>query len=312
MSEEKKDPTSHPDEYFEKLDEINAEMDQAKDLGDIIDKEQRQVNLPEKLKPLKPFRQIISETMEWMEDRLKRIESTTHFGIKGLDSLLHPIEPGDQLVICADTGKGKTAFALQALIKSHQRNSLVFSLEMSAKPLVARMIASHANISFTNMRRGFISEFEYSKMVPAVAEMQEWNVWIDENASSIAQICERAEEIKPDLLVVDYLQLVIPSKTKRDSSREREVAEISRSLKRLALELPCTVIALSQLNDEGRLRESRAIGQDADIVIHICPDKDNENDCLIKVIKHRNGSRGLVRARFFAECMRFEEIKEEG
>jgi replicative DNA helicase len=109
------------------------------------------------------------------------------------------------------------------------------------------------------------------------------------------------------VVIVDYLQLVSPAIT-RDSSRQREVADISRRLKVLAGELEVVVIALSQLNEEGKVRESRAIGQDADVVLIIREPKDSSDtfEREISIEKSRNGPRGgKVKVDFYGEYVSF-------
>jgi replicative DNA helicase len=109
--------------------------------------------------------------------------------------------------------------------------------------------------------------------------------------------------------VVDYLQLV--SSGTKETSREREIAEISRRLRLLALELEIPVVALSQLNDQGYLRESRAIGHDADTVIHI-EDSDSEDafERNVVLVKNRNGRCGeKVKLNFYGEFMTFEDTR---
>ena len=121
-------------------------------------------------------------------------------------------------------------------------------------------------------------------------------------SASIANTCRALQKSHGlDAIVVDYLQLVTPS-VRQKESRQEQVAEISRSLKNLAMELKIAVITMSQLNDDGRLRESRAIGQDADIVLRI-----SENE--ISIDKHRNGPKGSVPIRFVGQYVRFEEEK---
>jgi replicative DNA helicase len=110
-------------------------------------------------------------------------------------------------------------------------------------------------------------------------------------------------------VVVDYLQLVQPARLRREETREREVADISRKLKALAIELEVSVLALSQINDAGLLRESRAIGQDADIVLKLDESKsENSNALDIVIEKHRSGAHGKrVTVEFYGEYMQFRD-----
>jgi DnaB-like helicase C terminal domain len=141
------------------------------------------------------------------------------------------------------------------------------------------MFATEGRIPFSNLRQGRLGKLEIQRLQEARKRLVNREIWIEDeqpiDVRAIAAKCRFFKRTGLDAIVVDYLQLVTPSATgKRDTSREREVAEISRSLKSLALELNLVVIALSQLNDAGQLRESRAIAQDADIILKIEHGKD--------------------------------------
>jgi len=118
------------------------------------------------------------------------------------------------------------------------------------------------------LRYGHLTNQQLANLGASTTTLGGKNIWIEEGSSDMRSIASRCRILKNkglELVIIDYLQLIAPLTTKRDVSREREVAEISRSLKLLAMELKVAVIALSQLNDGGRLRESRAIGQDPDL-----------------------------------------------
>jgi replicative DNA helicase len=142
--------------------------------------------------------------------------------------------------------------------------------------------------------------------------IQRNNLFIEDHfGQDISVICSRSRHLKVKhdikLIVVDYLQLVGAEEAGREINREREVAAVSHRLKVLAHELGIVVLALSQLNDQGRLRESRAIGQDADVVLVIVPPESEKQPHQILVRKHRNGQSGLcVPVNFHGGQMRFE------
>jgi replicative DNA helicase len=258
-----------------------------------------------------PFRERVRQTEEWIEGlATSPPQSVVQFGISALDSALLPIERGDQLVLGAETGGGKSALASQLILSSTDKKFAVFSVEMLSRSLVARMFAAEGRIGFSKLRQGRLTEREAKRFRQAKERLISREIWIEDDQPIdirlISAKCRRFKRKGLDVVVVDYLQLVAPIAGKRDSSREREVAEISRSLKTLALELDVVVIALSQLNDDGRLRESRAIGQDADIVLQI---RHGDEGAAIHVLKHRNGPRGSIPVTFDGATLRFSDVE---
>lgn len=257
-----------------------------------------------------PFKEQLHTTLDWLEQLATTPpESIVRFGISGLDDALQPIEPSNQIVICADTGRGKSALAAQAVLSTLDRSFAIFSLEMPVRALITRMLATESKVPFGDLRRGRIRDGDYTLVTQAVTRLSNRNIWIEDqhpiSAHTIATKCRQYKRTGLDCIIVDYLQLVAPAASgKRDASREREVAEISRTLKALALELDIVVIALSQVNESGQLRESRAIGQDADVVLHIFQEEDGWS---IMVRKHRNGPCCSVPVTFEGAFMRFSD-----
>jgi replicative DNA helicase len=261
------------------------------------------------VKPVIPFRDRVNDTLACIEQAAKtKPLSVIKFGIEALDNALLPIEPGNQIVICAETGGGKTALAIQAALSSPEQAFAIFSMEMDAKALIMRMFTSESCVPLSSLRQGRLTKEEYRHLKAAAELLKPRNIHIeDEQLVDVHGIAARCRAMKQSgglsAVMVDYLQLVAPSTTgKRDVSREREVAEVSRSLKRLALELGVVVVALSQLNDDGRLRESRAIGQDADVVLRVVQEEEGDS---IRILKHRNGALGVVPVMFDGSHLRF-------
>jgi replicative DNA helicase len=263
------------------------------------------------VKPVIPFKERLHDVLDYIKQlSTTTSESVVRFGIEPLDYALQPIEPGNQVVICSETGGGKTALAGQAILCSSSKSFAIFSLEMGARSLVLRMLAAESAIPLGNLRRGRLTVHERPRLPAAMDRLAKRTVYLeDEHPIDVRGIAARCRTLKRqrgglDAVVVDYLQLVAPSATgKRDLSREREVAEISRGLKSLALELQIVVVALSQLNEAGQLRESRAIGQDADVVLHILPGESGA--ASIQIRKHRNGPRGAFLVNFDGSTLRF-------
>ena len=221
-------------------------------------------------------------------------------GLVDLDQKLGGLHPSDLVILAGRPAMGKSSLA--ANIAFHAAHNIkrkkmedgqekvvdgavvaFFSLEMSAEQLATRLLAEQSRINSEKIRRGDISEDEFSRMVSATQAIEQAPLYIDDTAAlPISQLSARARRLKRthglDLLIVDYLQLVRPASAK--DSRVNEVSEITQGLKAIAKELNIPVIALSQLSrqvenrDDKRpqlsdLRESGSIEQDADVVMFV-------------------------------------------
>jgi replicative DNA helicase len=204
----------------------------------------------------------------------------------------------------------------------------VYSMEMSSGQLAQRLLSSIGRINANNLRAGTLEDEDWSRLTSAIGMLTKSKIFIDDTpALSPQELAFRARRLKREhdlgLIVVDYLQLMQVPGSKEN--RANEISEISRSLKALAKELDIPVIALSQLNRglESRtdkrpvmsdLRESGGIEQDADIILFIYRDeyynKDSNEKGLAEVIisKHRNGSTGSFKLKFFGEYTRFDNL----
>ena len=240
-------------------------------------------------------------------------------GVYSLDKFTAGWQSPDLIIVAARPGMGKTAFALQLLTYPAIHGNIptaIFSLEMSTKQLVNRIIANQAKIPNFVIQKGLLSDHQYNKIIETSGKVYESPLHFDDTpAMSISEIRSKAYMLKQKhdikLLIVDYLQLIQGIKS---GSREQEISSISRGLKLITKELGVPVIALSQLNRavETRggdkrpqlsdLRDSGAIEQDADTVIFLYrphyyeingPNGETlENLIEINFAKHRNGSLG--------------------
>lgn len=253
-------------------------------------------------------------------------------GFKDLDKLTAGLQKGDLIIVAGRPSMGKTAFSVNLIENAaHISNAkiAIFSLEMSKESLVMRMLTSQARIDSMRVRTGDLLEQDWPKLLAAADTLAHMNVFIDDQpAQTTMEIRAKARRLAKergglDLIMVDYLQLMRASSN--TNSREQEISEISRSLKALAKELGCPVIALSQLNRslESRtnkrpmmsdLRESGAIEQDADVIAFIYrdevydPESPDKGVAEIIVGKQRNGSTGTVRLSFLNQYVRFEDL----
>jgi len=253
-------------------------------------------------------------------------------GFSKIDNLTSGFQRSDLIIIAGRPSMGKTSFALniaQNSAANPDSSSKVafFSLEMSKEQLVTRLLCSQSEINAQTLRGGLLKDEDWPRLSAAAAVVSELPIYIDDtSAISVMEMRAKARRLKNDkgldLVFVDYLQLMRGD----GESREREISEISRSLKAMAKELDIPVVALSQLNRsvESRpdkrpqlsdLRESGAIEQDADVIMFVYRDevynKDNpENAGLAEILvrKQRNGPTGVAEMRFFGEFTTFRDI----
>lgn len=245
------------------------------------------------------------------------VEAGLPTGLTELDKQILGLRPGDYVVICAETGGGKTALAWQIMLHNAKRKIPVlgFALELTTQNVIDRMIANESReITLMKLR----DREELSKIAPQVSlevgRLAELPIHVrDESEPTDAEIRALARQYKSlhdiQLIVVDYLQLVQTTRKGRDS-REQDVAAISKSLKAMAKELNIPVIALSQLNDEGAIRESRQIAFDAKLVLKIVPVENEPEARNIVIAKQTNGPRGCVKVRWEGPHVRFQNLRE--
>src|SRR5271155_5745950 len=254
-------------------------------------------------------------------------------GYAALDNETAGLQPSELIILAARPSMGKTALALNIAenVALRQREPVaVFSLEMSKESLLLRLLASHARVDAHKFRTGHMNRDDWTKVTGSLSVLGDAPIWIDDSASStVLEMGAKARRLKRDrglsMMIVDYLQLVVPTHTGRGTNRQEEVSSISRGLKGLAKELKIPVLVLSQLTraperEERKpqlsdLRESGAIEQDADVVLFInrpnfyktdLPEEDRAKAEII-IAKQRNGPTGNLNFVFLARHTRFEE-----
>jgi replicative DNA helicase len=213
---------------------------------------------------LSPIRDLLSESLDRLEQLYERGEAITGIptGFVDLDELLSGMQPSNLIVVGSRPSMGKTSCALG--IATHVavhagRPVLVFSLEMSQLEVSQRILCAEARVDSTKVRTGRLSQGDWTQISHAVGRLAEAPIFVDDNANiSVMEIRAKARRLKSStgglgLVVIDYVQLMT-GRTGAES-RQVEVSEISRSLKILARELDCPVLALAQLN---RQLEQRA------------------------------------------------------
>jgi replicative DNA helicase len=256
-------------------------------------------------------------------------------GLRKLDLMTTGFHPGEFIVIAGRPGMGKTAVATCAAVYASvelRRPSLIFSLEMPSKQIVARALATYGKIDLKRMRSGGLVRDDAAKLIGAADALSRAPIIVDDTpAITLMQLRARARRVRAKegdlaVVVVDYIQLMRSGMGRE--SREIEVGDISRGLKVLSKELECPVVALAQLNREcekrqdkrpmlSDLRESGAIEQDADAVVFVYRDevydKNSPDRGIAELIlsKQRNGATGTARVRFWGEWTRFDNLAED-
>lgn len=256
-------------------------------------------------------------------------------GFIDLNNKLGGFHKSDLILVAARPGMGKTAFALNLVLNAalkSKANVAVFSLEMSREQLVQRLISSQSNVPLREITTGKIQDRSWKEIADGIRVLSSTNIFIDDTPGiKISEIRSKCRKLKLekglDMIMIDYLQLM--EADGRAESRQQEVSKISRSLKILAKEMNCPVIALSQLsrNTEGGkdhtpklsdLRDSGAIEQDADIVIFIYREEyydkfntENKNKAEIIIAKNRHGELCNIELVWMGETQRFKDKMKE-
>jgi len=247
-------------------------------------------------------------------------------GFRQMDKKTAGMHPGDLIIWAGRPSMGKTTFAMN--VAEHVALSgtavAVFSMEMTRKQIIERLISSLAKIDFQKYRTANLDDHEWTRITSATLRLKNAPLFVDDSpALSVNQVRSRARRLKRKhdigLVVIDYLQLMHG----KGANKNLEIESITQGLKALAKELNVPVIALSQLNRnlESRpnkrpvmsdLRESGAIEQDADLIAFIYRDEvyneDSNSQGIAELIirKQRNGSTGTVHLSFRGEHLRFD------
>ncbi|GAA63229.1 replicative DNA helicase [Pseudoalteromonas sp. BSi20311] len=282
--------------------------------------------------------QSIHNILEKTVDKIEELYQSPQDGVTGvstgytdLDKMTTGLQPSDLIIVAARPSMGKTTFAMnlaEHAAMTQDKPVLIYSLEMPSEQIMMRMLASLGRINQTKVRTGQLDDDDWARLSSTMGLLMEKGKMYVDDASGLTptDVRSRARRIARDhggisMIMVDYLQLMrVPSLS---DNRTLEIAEISRSLKALAKELQCPVVALSQLNRtleqradkrpiNSDLRESGSIEQDADLIMFIYRDEVYNEDSTEKGIaeiiigKQRNGPIGKVRLTFQGQFSRFD------
>ena len=283
-----------------------------------------------------PVSQIALNTLERIEQAARNKSSVTGIptGFLDLDYKLSGLQPSDLVLVAARPSMGKTAFVLNIAQYTTLRKDYpcaIFSLEMSKEQLMNRLFAMESRVDSQALRIGNLTDSDWEKLVESVGLIGNSGLIIDDTPGiSVSELRSKCRKFKLEfgikLVIIDYLQLMSGSGARNSDSRQQEISDISRSLKALAREIECPVIALSQLSRacESRqdhrpmlsdLRESGAIEQDADVVMFIYRDdyynhdSDKKDVAEIIIAKQRNGPIGTVELKWLPDYTKFANLE---
>jgi replicative DNA helicase len=315
---------------------IEESYNNQSNVEDVVDSAEKKIfNIAEKrtTKDFEPLSDVLERGFAQIEKLFNNRGEITGVGsgFVDLDAKTSGFQSGDMILIAARPSMGKTTFALNIVehvaLREH-KSVVVFSLEMSKEQLAYKLLCSEANVDMLKLRTGALEDKDWENIAMAAGPLSKAKIYIDDTAGvtvmEMRSKCRRLKiEYGIDLIVIDYLQLM--SGGTGSDNRQQEVSEISRSIKALAKEMECPVIALSQLSraPEQRadhrpmlsdLRESGSIEQDADIVMFLYRDEyynketedKNIGECIMA--KQRNGPVGTVRLAWLGQFSKFGNL----
>ncbi len=305
---------------------------EANELLDLAEKTIFDISQKKNREGLEPIKEVLLKAYEQIEKLYgsENMVTGVSTGFVDLDSKTSGFQRSDLILVAARPSMGKTAFSLNlcqnAAIKS-DGSVAIFSLEMSKEQLVQRMLSAESHIPMGDLRNGKLKEEDWMSLAKAMNTLSNCKIFIDDTpAITVTELRAKCRKLKMerglDLIMIDYLQLMNGSG--KSESRQQEISTISRSLKAIAREMDCPVVALSQLSRAPELRadhrpilsdlrESGAIEQDADLVMFLYRDEyyfpESEKKGIGEVIiaKQRNGETGTVELVWLGQYQRFAD-----
>ena len=282
------------------------------------------------------IRPLLAKAVERIDELFENKGALTGLstGFRDIDDLTQGLQRGDLVVVAGRPSMGKTSFAMniaESIAIAEELPVLIFSMEMPADSLILRMLSSLGKIDQSKIRSGQLADEDWPRLTSAVTLLTDQRLYIDDTAALTPnEVRSRARRVAREygalgLIVVDYIQLMRVAGTAEN--RTGEISEISRSLKGIAKEFNCPLIALTQLNRSleqrpdkrpimSDLRESGAIEQDADVIFAIYRDEVYHEDgetgvAEVITLKQRNGPIGKRRVSFQGQFTRFEDLAHD-
>ena len=252
-------------------------LETGEDINTSLDKFERATEVTEAPQGDNSLGEVMTKIFEQIDSGAKINKVKT--GIPIIDKCTNGIAPGELVAIGAKSGVGKSALSVRIAINMFKEGKkvLIVSREMSKQQVAERILLAHSGISKEAYENRDFNDNDWVRIVETIEAFSTKDIIIDDKISTIQEIKQAIRRYKPDVLIVDYIQLLTPSNTK--DSRERQVAEISRELKKMTSDFEMIVIQLTQLAEKGignykpsgesYTRESRAIYHDSNIVIYV-------------------------------------------
>ncbi|WP_372778444.1 replicative DNA helicase [Litorivivens sp.] len=311
--------------------------------ADLLDAAEREIMQISEDRPKEGGPQAVNPLLSKAVDRIDELFRSDaaltgiSTGFKELDDMTSGLQKSDLVIVAARPSMGKTTFAMNLVehaVLNDDRPMVVFSMEMPAEQLMMRMLSSIGRIDQTKVRTGKLDQEDWPKLSAAVNKLKDRPLFIDDTpALTPTEVRSRTRKIAREhgdigMIMLDYLQLMQVA-GRGGEGRTAEISEISRSLKGIAKEFNCPVVALSQLNRaleqrpnkrpvNSDLRESGAIEQDADVIMFIYRDEvyneetDQKGVAEIIIGKQRNGPIGTARLAFIGKYTRFDNLAFTG
>lgn len=319
----------------------NRGYQDSSDINELLEDTEREVfqivNSRTASEDFTPINEIALETLENIQSAAMSTGTVTGLstGFRDLDYRTAGLQPSDLILIAARPSMGKTAFALNIAEYAAMINHVptaIFSLEMSKIQLAKRLISMNSKVDSQHIRTGTLEDDEWAKITESSIILGESSLVIDDTPGiSIHELRSKCRKLKMErglgLVIIDYLQLMSANSGSKNISRQQEISDISRSLKALAREVNCPVVALSQLSREvekredkrpilSDLRESGAIEQDADVVMFLYRDEYYTKDASTKkgiteviIGKQRNGPTCTVELKWLGQYTKFANLE---
>ena len=249
----------------------------GEDINTLLDKFERATEVPETSQDNNSLGDIMANIFDELENGT--VIDKVKTGIPIIDKCTNGIAPSELVTIGAKSGVGKSALAVRIAINMFKADKkvLIVSREMSKKQVAERILLSHSGVTKEQYENRDFNDDQWVRIVETMEAFSGDGIIIDDKISTIQEIKQAVRHTKPDVLIVDYVQLLTPSNPR--DSRERQVAEISRELKKMTSDFDMVVIQLTQLAEKGignyrpsgesYTRESRAIYHDSNIVIYV-------------------------------------------
>ena len=320
-------------------DILNSGYDNSVKVEEILEQAEKKIfdiSQEKSSEDFKSINSVLMDTYDMIEKLYTNKEEITGIttGFDDLNKKINGLQRTDLILVAARPAMGKTAFSLNLVQNAALKGNAsvaVFSLEMSKEQLVQRMLSAQSNVELKKIKTGNLDENDWPRIIDAMSVLSNANIYIDDTPgikmSELRSKCRKLKIEKGlDFVLIDYLQLM--EGEGNNENRQQEISKISRSLKIIAKELNCPVVALSQLSraPEQRsdhrpmlsdLRESGSIEQDADIVMFLYrdeyyhPDSERKNLGEIIISKNRHGETGSVELVWLGEIQKFANKARE-